>query len=100
MNKKRVRVEAGTTFGPLTAIKRVEDYVTPSSGQVSERWLWRCRCGTSVVLRPSDARYRASLDIGCRSMRCDAALPAPKPESKAAKPWWWWKWMHTRKVPK
>lgn len=38
----------GQTFNELTAIKRVEDYISPSGNHMTQ-WLFRCSCGEEEV---------------------------------------------------
>lgn len=38
----------GQTFNELTAIKRVEDYVSPSGNHMTQ-WLFKCSCGQEIV---------------------------------------------------
>ena len=40
----------GQRFGRLTAIKRVEDYIEPSSGRHRARWLCKCDCGNETIV--------------------------------------------------
>lgn len=35
-------------YGKLTAIKRVDDYVSPK-GQKREKWLFKCDCGKTII---------------------------------------------------
>lgn len=38
----------GQTFNELTAIKRVEDYISPSNNHMTQ-WLFKCSCGKEIV---------------------------------------------------
>lgn len=38
----------GQTFNELTAIKRVEDYISPSGNRLTQ-WLFRCSCGKEEI---------------------------------------------------
>lgn len=40
----------GQRFGRLIAIKRVEDYIEPSSGRRRARWLCKCDCGNETIV--------------------------------------------------
>lgn len=40
----------GQRFGYLTVVKRVEDYIEPSSGRHRARWLCQCDCGNETTV--------------------------------------------------
>ena len=53
-------------FGRLTVIKRVEDYIEPSSGRHRARWLCDCDCGNqTIVLDCSLTKKNGTKSCGC-----------------------------------
>lgn len=51
-------------FGKLIAIKRVEDYITPS-GQKYIRWLCKCDCGNYKEIVANSLIYGRTKSCGC-----------------------------------
>ena len=39
------------TFGRLTVIKQIEDYVTPKTGEHKSRWLCQCSCEDNTIIK-------------------------------------------------
>lgn len=54
----------GQTFYLLTAIKRVDDYVSPA-GNKAARWLCKCECGNYVVVNSNSLRRGLTKSCGC-----------------------------------
>ena len=54
----------GQTFGRLTAIRRVEDYVSPH-GNKSTRWECRCECGNIKIAHLNSLKKGATKSCGC-----------------------------------
>lgn len=54
----------GKTFGRLTVIKQVEDYVTPK-GKHSAKWLCKCNCGNFTEVKGAELKRRRILSCGC-----------------------------------
>ena len=55
----------GQKFGMLTAIKRIDDYVTPS-GRHRARWLCKCDCGNeTVVIDNNLSKKNGTKSCGC-----------------------------------
>lgn len=53
-------------FGRLTVVKRVEDYIEPSSGRHRARWLCDCVCGNqAVVLDCNLTKKKGTKSCGC-----------------------------------
>lgn len=48
-----------------TVLKRVEDYVYPSTGKSSIRYLCRCECGTEKVVHKAHMKNGSSKSCGC-----------------------------------
>lgn len=55
----------GKTFGKLTVIKRVENYINPKSKDKPIRYICKCECGNICVTRASDLRNRHTVSCGC-----------------------------------
>lgn len=54
----------GQKFGKLTALRRVEDYVSPH-GNKSTRWECRCDCGNLKVVNSNSLRRGYTKSCGC-----------------------------------
>lgn len=71
----------GQKFGRLTAIKRVEDYIEPSSGRHRARWLCKCDCGNeTIVLDGNLIKKNGVKSCGC--LRRDFAYNLNKSTNK------------------
>ena len=55
----------GLSFGRLTVISRVDDYVTPSTKRRRAQWLCRCECGTEKVVLGEALTRGLTLSCGC-----------------------------------
>lgn len=56
----------GQRFGYLTVVKRVEDYVEPSSGRHRAKWLCECDCGNeTTVLDCNLTKKNGTKSCGC-----------------------------------
>lgn len=71
----------GRTFGRLTVIKQVEDYVSPS-GKHYARWLCECECGNSVVVMGGDLKKKNRGTKSCGCLREEKAYEAQKKYNK------------------
>lgn len=53
-------------FGRLTVVKRVEDYIEPSSGRHRARWLCNCDCGNETIVLDSNLMKKNGIkSCGC-----------------------------------
>ena len=59
----------GRKFGMLTVIRRDvgNDYITPSTGRKSARWICRCDCGTLRSVPVQQLRSGHTWNCGCQS---------------------------------
>lgn len=80
----------GQRAGRLTAVKRVDDYVSPK-GKHTARWLCRCDCGKEIIiLRNTWSRVRS---CGCIRAEKAAATTKVKPGQRYGK------WTVIKSVP-
>jgi len=70
----------GERFGSLTAQRRADDYVSPSTGRRQQRWVCVCDCGRTRVVRRSNLVSGGSTSCGIGACR---GYP-DKPTYKAA----------------
>lgn len=54
----------GKKFGRLTALKRVEDYVSPK-GNRETRWLCKCDCGNNIIVLRNSLTSNNTKSCGC-----------------------------------
>lgn len=54
----------GKTFGRLTVIKRVDDYISPK-GYHTPQWLCKCECGNEVIVHACHLRSGHTVSCGC-----------------------------------
>lgn len=54
-------------FGRLTVIARGQDYVDPSSGRHTARWLCKCECGNTKAIRHDSLLRGNTKSCGCYS---------------------------------
>lgn len=57
----------GRTFGRLTVIEQAEDYVNPTTGKRSARWLCKCSCveNNYIVIHGSRLKNKEAQSCGC-----------------------------------
>lgn len=53
----------GQTFNELTAIRRVEDYISPSGNHMTQ-WLFKCSCGKEVIASTNNVKYGKTKSCG------------------------------------
>lgn len=81
---------SGQRSGRLTAVKRVDDYVSPK-GKHTARWLCRCDCGKEIIiLRNTWTRVQS---CGCIRAEKAAATTKVKPRQRYGK------WTVIKSVP-
>lgn len=56
----------GRTFGFLTVVRRVEDYVCPGNGKHYVRYECRCVCGKMTVVNALNLRNGSTISCGCQ----------------------------------
>lgn len=61
----------GKTFGKLTVIKRVEDYISPK-GQHKKRWLCQCSCENHTLLEVNGESLTKGLTKSCGCLKKEA----------------------------
>jgi len=54
----------GRVFGRLTVINKETDHITKSGRKIS-RWLCKCSCGKSKIIRSGDLTSNRTLSCGC-----------------------------------
>lgn len=57
----------GKTFNRITALKRAEDYISPT-GKHSTVWFCRCRCGTEKSIRSNALLNGRAQSCGCLNL--------------------------------
>lgn len=55
---------SGKKFGKLTAIRRTDDYISPS-GHHATRWLCQCDCGNTVYIAAHQLKSGKTKSCGC-----------------------------------
>jgi hypothetical protein len=77
-SRGRVADFTGERFGYLTAVRFIE------TGKRGARWMFRCDCGTELVLNAKDIRYGHRKSCGCKQyagtsqridVRADTGMP-------------------------
>jgi hypothetical protein len=56
---------AGQKFGMLTVLEQAESYTNPGNGGSVARWLCRCDCGNTTIVRGKDLRSGETVSCGC-----------------------------------
>lgn len=59
---------SGQTFGMLTIVRRVEDYVSPDSGRSRPQFLCKCSCGNEKIIT-KDSLMNGTISCGCINSR-------------------------------
>lgn len=57
----------GMKFGRLTVIEPASNFVTPTSGKVRSRWLCKCDCGNTCIVKTDYLHAGRTRSCGCLS---------------------------------
>lgn len=71
----------GERFGRLVVVKRVEDYIEPSSGRHRARWLCKCNCGNETIILDCNLMKKNGIK-SCGCLRRDFAYGLNKSVNK------------------
>ena len=55
----------GQTFGRLTVLSQVDDYINPKTGKHSAQWNCLCSCGNTKIIRGSSLKNGNTMSCGC-----------------------------------
>ena len=58
-------IHIGDKFGKLTVISKASDYINPNSGNCIKRWLCKCECGNTTIVRDNDLKRGITKSCGC-----------------------------------
>ena len=61
----------GQTFGKLTVLDRVDDYVSPSGHRLVQ-WRCKCECGKDTIVAGNALRRGTTQSCGCLRPKADA----------------------------